>query len=99
MVLNNISKNFKIINLFIFFNKDYDNNQENIGNPKKRKYDSINEKLVNMIVECNLPISIVEKKSFKVFVYSFDADYRAPSRSTINNNILPKKVIKPPNAK
>ena len=57
------------------------------------KIESINEKLVDLMIISNQPSSLVESKVFKKFCHELNPYYQPPTRSTFNNNFLPERVI------
>jgi hypothetical protein len=46
----------------------------------------------NLIIDCCLPLSIVENESFRTFMHSLDPKFRPPSRSHMTMKMLPKLV-------
>ena len=59
-------------------------------NAKKKK--TINESLVNYLVQSNLPMSTVNNDSFKKFIKNLSPDYTLPSRGFLTYNLIPEKV-------
>ena len=48
-----------------------------------------NKRLINMIITCYLPISIVEKRGFIDYTECLEPSFKLPSRNTIKNSKLP----------
>jgi len=46
----------------------------------------------NLIIDCCLPLSIVDNESFRKFLHSLDPKFRPPSRSHMTMKMLPKLV-------
>lgn len=61
-----------------------------IANPRQR---AITSSLVEkLIIDCCLPISIVENASFRSFLSTLDSKYSPPCRQTITYSLLPKML-------
>ncbi len=53
----------------------------------------INNLLLSLIVDTNMPLSIVDRPAFKNYSNGLNARYKTPCRQTIRNTILPQKVF------
>lgn len=59
----------------------------------KKKQVTMNNKLIDFIVENNMPISIVKSEKFKALLKEALPSYVLPCRQTITQNLIPEKVI------
>lgn len=58
--------------------------------PSSLRQKSLTASLVrHLIVDCGLPISLVDHPSFRAFLRDFDAKYVPPCRQTVTDSILP----------
>ena len=46
----------------------------------------------NLIIGCNLPLSVVDNPHFRAFVHDLEAKYAPPCRQTLTYSLIPKLV-------
>jgi len=47
----------------------------------------------NLIINCGLPISIVDDKPFRAFLSDLDSKFTPPCRQTVTYTILPQMLV------
>ncbi len=68
--------------------------EESKNEDQFRKNVKLNNKLINFLVACNLPISVVQMEEFVELMQEAVPNYRLPCRQTITKRLLPEKVRK-----
>ena len=63
------------------------------GSASVRQKSLIQSLVSNLIVQCALPISVVDHPAFRAFLSDMDPKFAPPARQTVTNSILPQLLI------